>query len=1398
VTLSFDMRPATPDADARHRSRWTFAGVGVVNVWRFGTLEVPAPSGRILLRGANGTGKTTAMELLVPLLLDLDNRSLQAGKARSSSWSQMMKDGAPGGGSRVGFAWLTFGDADGVLHSYGTRVSWRDNGAPAALTPFRIVGRPLHELDLFGPQRSTLPPDDFAAAIRECGGETFSADRPYDDYVHHLATTVFNTDVAALRAACARIRDVRNPTVLTAITPLAARAALAESLPKVEEATIQATAAALQSTAETAAFFERDADAAEALATFSGVWAGHARTVLTERLDALRATEASLGTLVAARDAARHEDAQARAQAEELGREQARCDEAATSLEGDMAAYRTSEAFQAAGALDELGKMVEAMAELATTAHNHLLSTASYAARDSRSIEDRLSGLAQDVDELAGRVAVAAARHPVPELRFHQRQRSPLTVGDATVPAGAVFTVSTSPGQWQAIRTQWTDTATQHARRADAARTHSATYPSCVAGPAEQAERAKRAADAAVERAAEAREGLLLAQSRATAEGAAVCQAWQSWLQAHREHVGTGEPTHDEIVTGLGGAELAEVLDVLSRVHDQVGTSVSNLAAGRYLDAQGAHARAGEVRAQAGQASTEAAALRAGRLAPQPRPAWAEVSEQAATFGAAVDWVPGADEQVRDRVELALAHSGILGAELNTVGAVLTGTLPGPGPDVGVQSWVLSAGQTVSGTNLADVLTADPEHPLAHVVTACLTRIALTSTTTAAGPTVAGLDTAAFVVGRDGSFRVGPLTAGAPARVPRASHVGARARQRAAKVRAEELVALAAQLIVQAEGEEAAAVTLTTKARQLEQAARTRPSLERARQAEATRAQASSAVTHQAERADYAQQAFGAAQARARESDAEWTAGVRRDGLVANLDELDAVERTARAAAGDLRAAVAQLGTYTDRLQSAVAALAGQAETTEQLETLAGAAVSRHEDVTRAEAKLATLEEVSGQAAKDVHDKLRAAELKHRTAKEKLGRVRSDLQQSAVRCGSATANRAAAEQACVEAAPTVLAARSALRAAVEVPGVAATLTPGVELSDAVADDRLVAVVTEALGTLPRRQAVAVRTTYDSVRTTLSALGTWSLEVADVVAGIDTYVLSHRDELYTPPAAAAKAAVVRAQAQEQMSRVQQQALEKFIAGQLPSAIGRAWASLQQWVRAINRKMADAASSSGVSVQVKVSRADDLTVAQRTVFDLACGSSPAQHTEQERDALAEALQMLLSSAEGDSAVERVRDAVNIAAWVSVDYMLRRGDDAKVTRWTQNSGLSGGERRLVVLAPMLASIAAMFDSFGSGSLRIVTLDEVPAEVDEQGRGALARYLAALDLDLMCTSYGWDGAPGEWDGIDIAELERSDIDDLVIAEHVAIRSIGSTVPVGLQGPARGPGAGPDVLELV
>ncbi|MBI4944346.1 MAG: hypothetical protein HY830_26695 [Actinobacteria bacterium] len=298
---------------------------------------------------------------------------------------------------------------------------------------------------------------------------------------------------------------------------------------------------------------------------------------------------------------------------------------------------------------------------------------------------------------------------------------------------------------------------------------------------------------------------------------------------------------------------------------------------------------------------------------------------------------------------------------------------------------------------------------------------------------------------------------------------------------------------------------------------------------------------------------------------------------------------------------------------------------------------------------------------------------------------------------------------------------------------------------------------------------ALRERYDTARAELA--GTWALDPGDSQGELDTFVLTHDDVTYTPPAAARRAAELKERAQAALAAAEESALRDFVIGRLPSAIGSAWTRLNDWVTDVNRKMRAAEASSGVGVRVRARLADDLPPAARTVYELACTIADADRSREQKALIGQALQQLIAAADGESMTERLAAAVDVREWVDVHYeVIRPGSSPQ--RWSARTGLSGGERRLVVLAPMLAAVAAAYDSLADTGLRMTALDEVPAEVDERGREGLARYLADLDLDLVCTSYLWDGAPGAWDGVDAHDLEAGP-DGTVVAFPMLIRGL-------------------------
>ena len=66
--MSEEVAGWAPDG-AHAACRWHLNRAGIVNVYQYGDEVLNFSGGRLLLRGVNGSGKSTAMNMLLPFLL---------------------------------------------------------------------------------------------------------------------------------------------------------------------------------------------------------------------------------------------------------------------------------------------------------------------------------------------------------------------------------------------------------------------------------------------------------------------------------------------------------------------------------------------------------------------------------------------------------------------------------------------------------------------------------------------------------------------------------------------------------------------------------------------------------------------------------------------------------------------------------------------------------------------------------------------------------------------------------------------------------------------------------------------------------------------------------------------------------------------------------------------------------------------------------------------------------------------------------------------------------------------------------------------------------------------------------------------------------------------------------
>lgn len=1388
--------PPEPSGNAgRFGSRWRLIGAGLSNVWRYGDLDLPAASGRLLLRGPNGTGKTTALEALWPYLLDLNAAKLAAGKARPTTLKLLMSEGAPAKGRRYGYLWLSFAAPDaeptatspaqkapaGSVVSFGVRLQYSPSASPpVTVVPFTVPGRPLHEVALRAPGGGAWEHDDFCARIEEAGGRTF--DGP-DAYIEHLAARIWSATAEEMRELASRLREVRNPSLLGDVSPAAAAAALRQSLPGVAGDVLTATADALAESDTTREAFERDEHAAVVLSEFSRVWTGHVVDVTRAAHHAAIDVAGEVNTgRQQVRNAEKHlSQATIGAKDADVEVRQLAGDHRAALAEAR--AIETSDAYKAHGGVIDLRKRLNAERSSAASAFSTLEAAAAHAHATTFAAAEAFGEVVGAAADLAEDAASAGGPPTALEtlLAHRPRARSTRHVADRTVDPGPGLTLTHDRTGLLNLAAAWNASAQTYRGTADKAaliqRDHAAVA---------EADRTARTAQDRASRAEsdhdKATQAAAIAGSKAREAAASTLGAVARWAPEHPDLRGLHDPgllpSLDEHpvweaadIDALAGAEPAAVRERLNAWALQALHAGEALAAHHENAAHNHQTTAAQLHDDAAEHRAQARRLREGHLLPLPRPGWAGPGDDDAALGALLEWRSGVAQDQRVLLESALACAGVLSAHLHTGGATTS-------------AWHISPAGTPAEHNLTAVLDVDPAHPQADLARTVLARIALSDSAT--GPR----HDAALVLGRDGNFAAGPLTANpaaaltsARAAPPPASHIGARTRLARARAMADELDATAATLEGKAEDERTAATDRLRSRDALRSAARSFPPRDTLINAEAERAGTAKAA-HGLE--DTARTLRGRAETAATEHTrlhTDWITRAQSLSLPTTLDELTELITANRTRAEKLDRCAKQLtGRLLTTLDRVLRSLPDESALTTRLAELEHTAQQAHDTSLDTAAELAEAEfagDVDDAARRFEAAKARAEKLSSQveTARRKATEAEKLLstRESELETAHKTLDAARPRQETTHTHLARLLAWAPISRALDLDaflsdrGILTTDGPGTgtELLDRAA---------ELLARRPTASKKTLGEHYDEVRAELAQ--TWTIARSDPPTGLDeleTFVLTHTETQYDPPHATARAQALAARAKNALDAAEEAALRDFVIGRLPSAIGTAWTALTDWKTSVNAKMRAAQASSGVGVQVHIALRDDLDPATRTVYELSCKVGDAVRTEEQKTLVGQALQALLSAADGSTMAERLTAAVDIRDWVDVHYLVERpGPDGSPTtrRWGSRTGLSGGERRLVVLAPMLAAIAANYDRFTTTALRLVPLDEVPAEVDERGREGLARYLAELDVDLLCTSYLWDGAPGAWDGIDAHDLEAGE-DGTVVAFPMLVRGL-------------------------
>lgn len=745
-------------------NRWRPRRAGIVNLYEYGDQAFDFAGGRLLLRGHNTSGKTKALELLLPFCLDGDIRPTKldpfASGSKDMKWNLV---GCTDADQRVGYVWLEFERLDerGTTRRLTAGIGLRAHTGLPTVTRWHFVARDRRvgsDLVLLR-GREPIGKSELAAALGD-DGEVLDSQR---DYRSRLNDLLFGFPGEEQYQTMLRLMlDLRRPHLSKTLNPDGVAAQLAAGLPAVDDDLMRRLAGGLEQLETLERGLARLRDVRERVRRFhQRTYSAYARAAVRERADVLRQAQTSvesaadrLRTTRAALEAERE-----RAQAATAERDAAEGD--VLRLSAEEHALVGSAAWSSIAEVEALRGQAAAQRTAAAAERAH----ATRAAAEASGLEAELITGRAAADGQREQAATDLAEALAAAERAGLARR-------ADVLSGQLRDGALAPDAWGALMRDlagdWRDVLHRHRELLAAARSASAT--------AERAREAERDAASRLQQLATRR---AVGEEQLDVAREALTRALHGWRATLVELAVDDEATVAALELGHAGLEPAGALGpAADRARAALADERSTVTT----------ARRGAV------AARDATEAEIGRLASAhddgpPAPAWPRTSRRGragAPLWRLVDFRGHLDERERAALEGALEAAGLLDAWVTPSGRL---------EEAAVADVVLADGPPAAGRSLADVLEPVAEQPVAAtVVAALLCRIAL------------GERAGEPWVDLDGRFEIGPL-AGRGAKAE-AEHVGSAAREALRARRTAELEARISELEAEIAGHDGALAQL--------------------------------------------------------------------------------------------------------------------------------------------------------------------------------------------------------------------------------------------------------------------------------------------------------------------------------------------------------------------------------------------------------------------------------------------------------------------------------------------------------------------------------------------------------------------------------------------------------------
>jgi uncharacterized protein (TIGR02680 family) len=1326
----------------RATRRFTPTRAGIINLWDYRDEEFLFVDGWLVLRGPNGSGKTKALEVLFPFVLDgrIEPRRLNP----FASEERTMKSNLLYRGQEVthAYVWMEFGDGDSYVtagiglraHRHVDRVTrWH----------FVVDGR-------VGVDFSLLDGDDRPPSRRELLAQ-LGPDAVRDSAEEHrqqVDARLFGLGPARYEQLLDLVLTLRKPQLAKDLNPVELSRTLQRGLRPLDEHLLVEAASSFDDMEAVARTLEGLVAADTATTGFLSVYSTYLRTHARGAADALTARRAEAEQQAAALAAARHSLAAATA-AEQAARS------AVSAAEGEPGRLRAR--------LDSLKRSA------AYQSHEQLVDL-------ERHVHDLAAAAGRATDTVAAEQAAVSRRHSEWQRAQTEAAGAWATVG--RLAADLAADADAAGISWSAADTDAADLATRISSRVTARRDDVRTVREHT-GRLAQAGQAHARAVAEVASADEAVTAAETAEREATAAVDTARQGVRAelarWAGAQREVLEAVDLP--DLPVALGAAVDSAGEAGAATLREVYAAAVTAGVTARRDELAELRARREALADRRAEVAAERARIAAEHDDAPPAPGTRPASRDGrpgAPLWQLVRFAEGLTDGEAAGIESALHAAGLLDAWVHGDAAATADALAGSEQDGYLVP--VAAARRPAGRTLADVLAPERQDRVpAQRVAAVLASVALAEVFTP-DP----LTAAPAAVSTAGHYAQG-LTVGMHTKAtPEYIGATARAARRAARIaecdrtlatlagdlsrldRQREAVDRVLSLIETAVGALPSLAPVHDRLRELDRAAATLAARREAANAAAQRldqalAEQSAAVAAlrrvagerslPAERVDEVADAVarfekvgvrldGARPAAARAAEGRQQAQARHDEALGRLGEAEhaAHEAAMRHREKDeaYRALREAVGPDADRVLAEVAGLDGEISAAEQ------ALARAREDLIVARegyASARTRVELGEQAlAKAVLDARQdALRLRPYAQPDLLGLLRcpTDLRWPARPAGPAEEDLD----------PQIIALHDAVLSATR------ELSP-TETSLKQSATRLTTALTELQAQLPAAG--------------LDHRPEWDTDDGVIVVRV-------ADEQGLTPVAhfADRIARERRDQEQLLTEAEQRILEDALLGQLARQIHHRTIEARDLVQAMDAQMRARRMSSGLTVGVGWRLADELEPDQREVCKLLerdpARLGPTQLATLRRH-FAARIRTARATAPEQPYRELLGQVLDYRQWRTFAFTLHRpgGGTEALTR-ARHSQLSGGEQSVSLHLPLFAAANALLGSARPDAPRLLGLDEAFAGVDDNGRGELMSLARQFDLDLFMTGYDLWAAHPVVTGAAHYDLSHSAVDHAV-----------------------------------